>query len=204
MTSLFGRPTAEPAGGLRERKKAKTKVAIQRHAVRLFREQGYDATTVEQVAEAAEVSPSTVFRYFPTKEDLVVHDDYDPVIFAAFKAQPPERNLIQAWRHAIHEAIAQMTAADVETQLDRGRLLLSVPQLWGATLHSTRETLEIFTTLSAERVGRPPEDPSLQATVGAIFGVMITAALNWVKTEDPKIIDTLDQALAQLDEGLLR
>jgi AcrR family transcriptional regulator len=204
MTSLFGRPTAEPAGGLRERKKAKTKIAIQHHAVRLFREQGYAATTVEQVAEAAEVSPSTVFRYFPTKEDLVVNDDYDPVIFAAFKAQPPELNLIQAWRAAIREAFTQMTSDDIETQLDRGRLLLSVPELWGATLHGTQETLEIITRLSADRVGRSPEDPSVQTTVGAIFGVLLTAALNWVKTEDPKVIDTLDTAMKQLDEGLLR
>jgi AcrR family transcriptional regulator len=204
MTSLFGRPTEEPAGGLRERKKAKTRIAIQHHAVRLFREQGYAATTVEQVAEAAEVSPSTVFRYFPTKEDLVVDDDYDPMIFALFQVQPPELNLIQAWRHTMRDAIEHMTSADIETQLDRGRLLLSVPELWGATLHSTKETLEIITRLSAERVGRSPDDPSVQATAGAIFGVMLTAAMNWVKTEDPKIIATLDNALAQLDEGLLR
>ncbi len=204
MTSLFGRPTAEPAGGLRERKKAKTKVAIQHHAVRLFREQGYAATTVEQVAEAAEVSPSTVFRYFPTKEDLVVTDDYDPVIFAAFQAQPPELNLIQAWRAALRESLEQMSTVDIETQLDRGRLLLTVPELWGATLSGTKETLEIITNLSAERAGRSPDDPGVQATVGAIFGVLLTAALNWVKTDDPRMMATLDNAMAQLDEGLLR
>jgi hypothetical protein len=48
--------------GLRERKKAKTRAAIQEHALRLFRIQGYEATTIEQIADAAEVSPSTVFR----------------------------------------------------------------------------------------------------------------------------------------------
>jgi AcrR family transcriptional regulator len=204
MTSLFGKPTVEKTGGLRERKKAKTKFAIQLHAVRLFRDQGYAETTVEQVAEAAEVSPSTVFRYFPTKEDLVVNDDYDPVIFAAFKAQPPELNLIQAWRAAVRETFVEMTPQDIEIQLDRGRLLLSVPELWGATLHDTRNTLDIITELSAERVGRSPDDPAVQATVGAIFGVLLTAALNWVKTEDPQMVNTLDEALKQLDEGLLR
>lgn len=204
MTSLFGKPVVEKAGGLRERKKARTKSAIQLHAVRLFREQGYAETTVEQVAEAAEVSPSTVFRYFPTKEDLVVTDDYDPVIFAAFQEQPPELNLIQAWRGAMRAAFAQMTPEDIETQLDRGRLLLSVPELWGATLHDTRNTLDIITKLSAERVGREPDDPAVQTTVGAIFGVMLTGALTWVRTEDPQIINTIDEALKQLDEGLLR
>jgi AcrR family transcriptional regulator len=69
--------------GLRERKKAKTRAAIQRHAWRLFQEQGYAATTVDQIAEAAEVSQSTFFRYFPTKEDVVLTDDYDPVMIEA-------------------------------------------------------------------------------------------------------------------------
>jgi AcrR family transcriptional regulator len=199
MTSSSGNK-----GGLRERKKAKTKSAIQSHAIRLFREQGFAATTVEQVAEAAEVSPSTVFRYFATKEDLVVNDDYDPIVFAAFEAQPPELNLIQAWRYAMRDGIEQMTPEDMETQLNRSRLLLSVPELWGATLHGTQETLGIMIKLSAERVGRPPDDPAVRATVGAIIGVMLSAALDWVRTEDPRILARIDDALAQLDEGLLR
>jgi AcrR family transcriptional regulator len=199
MTSSSGNK-----GGLRERKKAKTKSAIQSHAIRLFREQGFAATTVEQVAEAAEVSPSTVFRYFATKEDLVVNDDYDPIVFAAFEAQPPELNLIQAWRHAIRDGVEQMTSEDMETQLNRSRLLLSVPELWGATLFSTQETLGIMMKLSAERVGREPDDPALRATVGAIVGVMLSAALNWSKTGDPRILATIDEALAHLEDGLVR
>ena len=74
--------------GLRERKKARTRATIQKHALRLFRQQGYEATTVSQIAEAAEVSESTLFRYFPTKEDIVRWDEFDPLIVEAFKAQP--------------------------------------------------------------------------------------------------------------------
>lgn len=197
-------PSDSKSGGLRERKKAKTKAAIQRHAIRLFRAQGFGATTVEQIAEAAEVSPSTVFRYFPTKEALVVFDAYDPVIFARFQEQPPELNLIQAWRGALNEAFALMSPEEITAQLDRGRLLLSVPELWGATLNDTKETMGIFTALSAERVGTTPADPALRATVGAIFGVLLMAAMTWVEDEDPRIMNTLDAALAQLDSGLLR
>ena len=53
----------------------------------LFKDQGYDNTTVEQIAVAAEVSPSTFFRYFPSKEEVVLQDDYDALLIAAFHAQ---------------------------------------------------------------------------------------------------------------------
>src|SRR5579884_1838391 len=89
---------SEPPRGLRERKKAKTKAAIQHHALRLFQQQGYDTTTVEQIAEAAEISPSTFFRYFPNKEDVVLYDDFDPLIFAAFEAQPADLSPLEAMR----------------------------------------------------------------------------------------------------------
>jgi AcrR family transcriptional regulator len=192
------------AGGLRERKKARTKHAIQNHALRLFREQGFAETTVEQVAEAAEVSPSTVFRYFATKEELVVFDAFDPVIFAAFAEQPPERTLVQAWRGAVLESIARMSPDDARHQLDRGRLLLSVPELWGASLHDLKASFGIMLNLSAERTGLPPTDPKLRATVGAIVGAMLTVAMDWVNEPTPEVFAGLEQSLTYLDEGLVR
>src|SRR5215467_13921994 len=100
--------SSPPAQGLRERKKAKTRAAIQRHALRLFREQGYEETTVEQIAEAAEVSPSTFFRYFPTKEDVVLYDAFDPILFASLEQQPAALTPLQAMRNAIHTVYAAM------------------------------------------------------------------------------------------------
>src|SRR5438309_1930906 len=95
-----GTQGAGPRPGLRERKKARTRAEIQRHALRLFRRQGYEATTISQIAEAAEVSESTFFRYFPTKEDVVLWDEFDPVIVDAFRSQPVALGPIPALRAA--------------------------------------------------------------------------------------------------------
>ena len=89
--------------GLRERKKARTRASIREHALRLFREKGYQRTTVEQIAAAAEVSPSTFFRYFPTKEDLVLQDDMDTRMIEALERQPPGLGPVAAVRAAARE-----------------------------------------------------------------------------------------------------
>src|ERR1700746_2085024 len=100
MRDNRGMQATEQPLGLRERKKIKTRHAIRREAFRLFDANGYAATTVEQIADAAEVSPSTFFRYFPSKESLLLADDLDPLILQAFDAQPPDLSLIQAFRRA--------------------------------------------------------------------------------------------------------
>ncbi|OLF15128.1 TetR family transcriptional regulator [Actinophytocola xanthii] len=188
-------------GGLRERKKARTKAAIQQHAIRLFRAQGFAATTVEQVAEAAEVSPSTVFRYFPTKEDLVTTDLVDPVVFAAFEAQPAELSLLGAWRNAMMESFARLSDSEVDAERGRGLLALSVPELWAASLPNITRGIDTMTELSARRLGREPTDPAVRQTVGAIVGVLLVVALDWVKNPNLDIVPLIDEALLRLESG---
>src|SRR4029077_18020468 len=112
MIAMLG-SQGQPSG-LRERKKARTRASIREQALRLFREQGYHATTVEQIAAAAEVSPSTFFRYFPTKEDVVLQDDMDTRLLDAFARQPPELGPVAAVRAAMREAWASFTPAEWE------------------------------------------------------------------------------------------
>ena len=97
------RPSAVArAAGLRERKKAQTRRTIQEQALRLFTANGYDRTTVQDIAAAAGVSHMTFFRYFPTKEDVVLSDDYDPMIAALIGSRPAENQPWPqfAWRSA--------------------------------------------------------------------------------------------------------
>jgi len=193
---------AAPATGLRERKKARTRTAIQHHALRLFTEQGYAATTVEQVAEAADVSPSTVFRYFPTKDDLVLTDELDPALIAAIRSQPAELAPVSAFRAALRQVFGAVDAGlllDVKT---RATLILSVPELRAAMLDQLAQSITWLTELIAERAGRPADDPAARALAGAMVGVWIAAATAWVAHPEDDLLGALDTALAYLERGL--
>jgi AcrR family transcriptional regulator len=188
--------------GLRERKKLKTRRSIQEHALRLFQEQGYDATTVEQIAEAAEVSPSTFFRYFPTKEDTVLTDEYDPWILEAIRAQPPELSPIDVLRKVLHDIVGAMLAADRQRILDRGRLMLSVPALRSRQWEQTRATQQRMVEALAGRLGRPADDFELQAFGSAIIAVWETAIMAWVESDgEGDIMELLDRAIDFLSAG---
>ena len=99
------------ASGLRARKKAATRRALQEHALRLFLADGYDATTVDAIAQAANVSPMTFYRYFPTKEDVVLADDYDPMLGSLIAARPADEPAIESLRHALRAGFGQLLGA---------------------------------------------------------------------------------------------
>jgi AcrR family transcriptional regulator len=191
-----------PPVGLRERKKAKTFAAIQQHALRLFREQGYAATTVEQVAEAAEVSPSTVFRYFPTKEALVLHDLYDPLLIAAFEAQPPDVPPIQALRRAVRAVFADLPDEEAAQQRERMDLVRTLPELRAAMLDVFIMTVQQIAGLVAQRLGRQADDFAVLTFAGAFLGVMFAVLLS--TTDDPAadFVSLIDAGLAHLEAGL--
>src|ERR1700761_4063190 len=105
--------------GLRERKKIKTRQAIRREALRLFDANGYPTTTVEQIAEAADVSPRTFFRSFPSKESLLRAEDLGALILEAFKAHPPDLSPTQAIRRAYAATMAGLSPEQLEFENTR-------------------------------------------------------------------------------------
>lgn len=120
-------PDAPPRPGLRERKKIKTREAIRGATYALVAEQGYDSTTIEQIAERAEVSPSTVFRYFPTKEDIVITDEYDEPLLAELAARPADEPWTDSVRYVIRRAVHLAVTEQPEITTLRARLMLEVP-----------------------------------------------------------------------------
>ena len=191
-----------PRLGLRERKKAKTRALIQEHALRLFREQGYDATSVEEIAEAAEVSPSTVFRYFPTKPDLVIYDDLDERMIEAFRAQPPELNALQALRASFRSGFGGLAGQEMAVQLERERLLRGVPELQSAMLGEFARTVGEIADLVAERAQRPANDDAVLALAGAVIGIAIAAWFAVDMDASPEqFLDRVDIGMALLESG---
>jgi AcrR family transcriptional regulator len=199
-----GPDVARPVG-LRERKKARTRAAIREHALQLFREQGYSLTTVEQIAAAAEVSPATFFRYFPTKEDVVLQDDSDVVTIAALNAQPPELSPVAAFRAAATASLAAMTDADKEQFRETAQLTAQVPEIRARALDEFTRTIDEIAAALAGRVGRAPDDFAVRTLAGAIMGVIMSATMPGLMAGDVDITEMfgrIDAALAQLEAGL--
>jgi AcrR family transcriptional regulator len=188
--------------GLRERKKARTRAAIQAHALRLFREQGYDATTVQQIIEEAEVSESTFFRYFPAKGDVVLFDDLDPLIVGAIRDQPPELTPIQALRGAFRTAFGRLSSDEVSDQQDRMRLVLSVPELRAGMLDQFVSAMLMLGVVLAERTGRQPDDMAVRTLAGAVVGTAMAVMFTVLDDKDADLATLIDEAMDHLETGL--
>lgn len=188
--------------GLRERKKQKTRWAIQEHALRLFAQQGYDATTVEQIAAAAEVSPSTFFRYFKTKEDAVLQDEYDPILIALIEQQPAGVPPMEALRRSLRTSFGAMGPGEKDKILARMRLQMAVPALRARTYEQLTATMQLIAETMAKRVDRQADEFPVQVFAGACLGVLLAALFAWAESPDGDLANVVDQALAQLQAGV--
>ena len=202
MTAMSETAAAGGTTGLRERKKARTRAAIRQHALRLFREQGYHATTVEQIAEAAEVSPSTFFRYFPTKEDVVLQDDFDVVAVEAFEAQPASLSPIAAFRAAVAQTVATLTPEEIARFRETTELTITVPEVRARALDEFARTIDQIAAAVAKRTGRSPDDFAVRNIAGAVIGVIMSATTPWASQPSTNVFARIDEALAHLEAGL--
>jgi AcrR family transcriptional regulator len=197
---------------LRERKKARTRASLREHALRLFREQGYQATTVEQIAAAAEVSPSTFFRYFPTKDDVVLNDDMDTRVLETLARQPAELAPLPAIRAAIREAWGSFTPEDWAQISEGARLSVEVPEVRARSMNEFARTINAIAGALATRTGRCHDDLRVRVMAGSVVGAMMAIFLPEQLAEadsppdlahvGPKSIDRIDEALGLLEDGL--
>ncbi|HEX7322925.1 MAG TPA: TetR family transcriptional regulator [Mycobacterium sp.] len=183
--------------GLRERKKIKTRQAIRREAFRLFDENGYAGTTVEQIADAAEVSPSTFFRYFPSKESVLLTDDLDPLILDVLARQPSELPPIPALRRAFEIVMDDMSEDQRDFENTRQRLIFSIPELRAAIYEEYFRTVTMITEAISRRTSRDADDFEVRVFAGALTGAIMAVA-----DGAPVTADTVTRALDFLAAGM--
>jgi AcrR family transcriptional regulator len=190
------------SAGLRERKKLRTRAAIQKEALRLFLKKGYEETTIEDIAEAVEISPSTFFNYFPSKEAVVFQDDLDPLILAEFDAAPPTVNVIGAMRIAMKKVLGRASAQNDAFVRERIQLVTRTPELRAAMLNQFAELIDQMAGPIAKRTGKNPKDFGVRTVAGALLGVLIAAY--FATADDPKadFLQQMDRAMAHLEKGL--
>jgi AcrR family transcriptional regulator len=189
------------ARGLRERKKQKTRESIQREAMRLIEKQGYDQTTIEQIAAAVEISPSTFFNYFPTKEDVVLYDAYDPVLAKLLLERPAGEPLSVSLRRVL-EAMGDVFERDREIILARGKLWLEVPALRARIWEELEKAQVLMSGLIAQRSGRAADDFETRVAVMVMVAAAMEAMREWLRRDGKgSFVALVNQALEMVEAG---
>ncbi|MFF4817838.1 TetR/AcrR family transcriptional regulator [Kitasatospora sp. NPDC001309] len=195
--------TTGDRSGLRERKKARTRQAIRRAAYRLFAENGYEATRVEEIAAAAEVSPSTVFRYFATKEDIVLTDEQDPLLAAGLRSRPAGEPVLESLRHAVLDTLDHLHATDRTELVQRTRLVREVPVIRGRTAEQAARDADMLAAVLAERAGHPADSLPVRVICVAVMAAVDETLWQWVSGgQQEDLHDLVDRTMDLLARGM--
>jgi AcrR family transcriptional regulator len=190
---------------LRERKKAATRIELMNVALRLFEIQGFDNTTVEEIAAAANVAPRTFFRYFPTKVDVLFADHPEEIALVrdTLATRPPDEPVIDAVRRAMLEGIGK-AVADPSRFLTRSRLAASVPAAHANSRYLDSKFEDVIAeAVAASRQSDPATDLQARLIARASWGAACAARDIWVASDakrDPsklvnQVFDLLEQDL---------
>ena len=212
MTLADTAPVAEPQTSLRERKKLATRRSLRRHALDLVAQRGFMHVTVEDIAEAADVSPRTFFNYFPTKEAALF--GADPERVAALR----ERVLHQAPGESALNALRQVLVAEARVvtnelgelggdpldMLRRMKIVRADPHLRAAQSAHMANIEGALAEALAERLGTDPaRDPYPALLASVATGVIRAATVFWAGSGGAEPLDQLtDRAFQALADGL--
>jgi AcrR family transcriptional regulator len=175
---------------------------LQTEALKLFDRQGYQATTIEDIADAAAISPRTFFRYFPTKEDVVLWDEYGidaaEEFLQARTKDAPIAELVWAF---IREGMVGLQRRDPDRLLARTRLIFTVPALQARVWDQHALTAALASV--APRLGISPNDLHLHVLIWSLTAAAVVAADRWQQDDgNSDLVALFDQAVAALAEGM--
>jgi AcrR family transcriptional regulator len=201
-TLLAGRYGVETIDGLRERKRVRTRDAIRDAAQVLFLERGFAGTTVDDIAEAADVSPRTFFRYFASKEEVLFSrfDETLDLLREFLHSRPPEQSVGAALR----EASQQFASLDGAVSTDRAIFdIFQGSEALHARYLQSFFRLEMMTAeWIATRTGLPSDDV-VPRTVAAVLASGARVALDvWVEQPDRDLRELLEPSLRMIEAAL--
>lgn len=167
---------------LRERTRRAVRAGIGEAAIALFLTHGFDAVTMDQIAAAAGVSRRSLFRYFATKEDIVLGNliDSGRACQAVLEARPADEAPWDALRAAF-ASMARQPGHSLADMYPMAKMLVDTPALRGAHLEKQQHWLELLTPDVERRLGAEPGDPGARALVAAAMACLNTAIETWVR-----------------------
>lgn len=198
-TNDIARPVTRTRLG---RRPATTAVELSHVAIRLFRDRGFEATTVDDIAAAAGIGRRTFFRYFRSKND-VPWGDFDQRLAGLrefLRGQPRTVPLARALRAAVLE-FNRVPPEEVPWHRERMRLLLYVPALQAHSILRYAAWRDAIARFAAERLGVRADDHPPQALAWALLGVVISAYEQWLRCDDADLAGLLNKSLDMLLGG---
>jgi AcrR family transcriptional regulator len=201
MTTPTAPPLVKPTPGLRDRKKEKTRLAIQDAALELFVEQGFDATTVEQIAALAEVSTATFFRYFKTKGEVIFGDNQYGTkdLERSISNRPSSEDDLRAVRQAMR--LEWVPSLDPVRVWRQARAARTSPLLRGLSSDLGLSFQQVISRALASRHGLRVPDRRCDLTAAMALAVMSNAVNLWAQTESPEdLVEAIDSGFALLSE----
>lgn len=192
-----------PGPGLRDRKRREAMLRIQAVALDLFEHQGFDAVTVEEIAAGALVSPSSVYRYFGTKEEIVLWDEYDLGLEALLGSALAEQVPLEGVRRILFATLDDLTA-EAETVLRRrATLMTTTPALEQAAAARAYGMAETVGRLLATQLGRPEQDLDVQVFAHALTGGLLGMMHHWQGSGFAAPLSTVaERVFVIFEEGL--
>ncbi|MEV0404746.1 TetR family transcriptional regulator [Actinoallomurus sp. NPDC050550] len=200
-----------PTAGRRERKKQRTREALVDSAFQLFSEKGFEATTVEEIADAVDVSSRTFFRYFASKEDVLLtfQEEQFAAVQEAFTARPADEPVITAIRHAAVDVIRACEDGAFGFDPERfgciRQLMESSPAVFGSSLEHGQKKHAEMTRLVAGRMGVDPDtDLRPHVVASAVNSVFHTAfeLLSSGTVSAERFSDVLSELLRLAEDGI--
>jgi AcrR family transcriptional regulator len=190
---------------LRDRTIRAVRAEVGRVAMELFLEQGFDKTTVNQIAAAAGMSHTSFFRYFATKEDVVLGhlEELGHLVLGALRARPESESAWQALRHAL-DLLINETVASPERQLRVARMFESAPSLKIRRLGKQLTWHKLLVPEIARRlhVDDNARDPRPRALVAAALACLNAAVATWIEVDGTIGVPVLlDQAMGALSQA---